>query len=118
MLENSEINIAKSVMCLLLTFPESILSGIPVLSSSTDPYNCKANAQPQGGGSIRKQAPVKVITYLPKDEAGANELAKRVALVHAAAVNQRIKALNCPTTQKLELLNAVIETAKKWNEKP
>ena len=40
------------------------------------------------------------------------ELAKRVSDVHAAAVTQRIKSLNCPTSQKLELLNAVIETVK------
>ena len=40
------------------------------------------------------------------------ELAKRVSDVHASAVTQRIKSLNCPTSQKLELLNAVIETVK------
>ncbi len=40
------------------------------------------------------------------------ELAKRVSDVHAAAVTQRIKSLNCPTSQKLELLDAVIDTVK------
>ncbi len=40
------------------------------------------------------------------------ELAKRVSDVHVAAVIQRIKALNCPASQKLELLDAVIETVK------
>ena len=39
-------------------------------------------------------------------------MARRVADVHATSVIQRLKALNCPTSQKLELLDAVIETVK------
>ncbi|MDY4489561.1 MAG: hypothetical protein SPE19_03435 [Candidatus Faecousia sp.] len=58
-------------------------------------------------------APVNVIVYYPKSEEGKEELARRVADVHAAAVNQRLKSLNCPTSQKLALLDAVIETRKK-----
>lgn len=58
-------------------------------------------------------APVNLIVYHPKTEAGKDELARRVADVHAAAVNQRLKSLNCPTSQKLALLDAVIETKKK-----
>ena len=53
-----------------------------------------------------------LIVYYPKTEEGQLELAKRVSDVHAAAVIQRIKSLNCPTSQKLELLDAVIETVK------
>ena len=53
-----------------------------------------------------------MIVYYPKTEAGKEELARRVSDVHAAAVNQRLKFLNCPTSQKLELLDAVIETKK------
>ena len=62
---------------------------------------------------IRKMAPIHVIVYYPKTEAGKEELARRVSDVHATAVNQRLKSLNCPTSQKLELLDAVIETKKK-----
>ena len=40
------------------------------------------------------------------------ELEKRAAEVHTSAVTQRIKQLTCPTSQKLELLDAGIETAK------
>ena len=58
-------------------------------------------------------APVNVIVYYPKSEEGKEALARRVADVHAAAVNQRLKSLNCPTSQKLALLDAVIETRKK-----
>ena len=56
--------------------------------------------------------PVQVIVYYPKTETGKQELAKRVADVHAASVIQRLKALNCPTRQKQELLEAVIDTVK------
>ena len=62
---------------------------------------------------IRKMAPINVIVYYPKTEEGKEELARRVSDVHAAAVNQRLKALHCPTQQKQELLDAVIETVKK-----
>ena len=61
---------------------------------------------------IRKMAPIHVIVYYPKTEAGKEELARRVSDVHATAVNQRLKSLNCPTSQKLELLDAVIKTKK------
>ena len=61
---------------------------------------------------MKKHGPVNVIFYYPKTEAGKEELARRVAEVHADAVIRRIKELNCPTSQKLELLDAVIATAK------
>lgn len=61
---------------------------------------------------IRKMAPVNVIAYYPKTEEGKDELARRVADVHASTVTQRIKSLNCRSQQKLELLDAVIETVK------
>lgn len=61
---------------------------------------------------IRSMAPINLIVYYPKTEEGQIELAKRVSDIHAAAVTQRIKSLNCPTSQKLELLDAVIETVK------
>ena len=39
-------------------------------------------------------------------------MAGRVSDAHATAVTQRLKSLNCPTSQKLELLDAIIETVK------
>ena len=42
-------------------------------------------------------------------------LARRVADVHAAAVTQRIKALDCPSAQQLALVDAVIATAHNRN---
>lgn len=61
---------------------------------------------------IRKMAPINLIMHYPKTEAGKKELAQRVSDVHASAVNHRLKELNCPTSQKLELLDAVIAAAK------
>lgn len=58
-------------------------------------------------------APIHVIFHFPKTEAGARELALRAAELHADAVIRRIQDLNCSRRQKLELLDAVIETHKK-----
>lgn len=60
--------------------------------------------------AIRKSAPVHLIVHHPQTQEGKEELSRRVADIHAASVNQRLKALNCPAKQKLELLDAVIET--------
>lgn len=61
---------------------------------------------------IRQMAPVHLIVHTPTTEDGKIALAKRVADVHAAAVTQYLKSLNCPTRQKLALLDAVIDTAR------
>ena len=61
---------------------------------------------------IRSMAPINLIVYYPKNKDDQLELAKRVSDVHAAAVTRRIKSLNCSTNQKLQLLDAVIETVK------
>ena len=52
-----------------------------------------------------------MIVYYPQTEEGKRELARRVAGVHADMVHQYINKLNCPTEQKMQLLDAVIETA-------
>lgn len=62
---------------------------------------------------MRKMAPINVIVYYPKTEEGQDALRRRVALVHADAVNRRPKELRCPEKQKLELLDAVIDTVRK-----
>ena len=70
-------------------------------------------ARPQEVIVIRKCAPINLIVHYPKTEEGKEELARRVADVHADSVIQRLKSLNCPTKQKLELLDAVVDTARK-----
>jgi len=64
-------------------------------------------------GIARKSAPIHVIVHYPKTEEGKRELAERVAGVHADMVNQHIKKLNCPSEQKVQLLDAVIQAASK-----
>ena len=62
-------------------------------------------------GISRRSAPINVIVHYPKTIEGQRELAERVAGVHADMVNQHIKKLNCPSDQKVQLLDAVIKSA-------
>ena len=62
-------------------------------------------------GIARKSAPINVIVHYPKTIKGQRELAERVAGVHADMVNHHIKKLNCPSEQKVQLLDAVIKSA-------
>jgi len=61
---------------------------------------------------MRKYAPINIVVHYPKTEQGMAELARRVAEVHADAVDYKLKRLNCPTSQKIALLEAVIQTVK------
>ena len=62
-------------------------------------------------GIARKSSPINVIVHYLKTIEGQRELAERVAGVHADMVNQHIKKLNCPSDQKVQLLDAVIKSA-------
>ena len=61
---------------------------------------------------MRKSAPIEVVVHYPKTKEGWDELGKRVATAHANYLIEKIDRLNCPTWQKLELLQAVIDTTK------
>ena len=65
---------------------------------------------------MKKHAPINIIVHYPKTEEGKRELAERVASVHADMVIQYIDKLECPTRQKLELLDAVIASVKERNK--
>lgn len=56
-------------------------------------------------------APVNLVMHFPETKEDQLELSKRVSDVHAAAVIQRIRRLNCPTGQKQDLLKSIIEAA-------
>lgn len=62
---------------------------------------------------MRKAAPINIIVHYPTTEEGWRELRKRMASVHADAVLNSIQKLNCPNWQKIKLLDAIIEDAKK-----
>lgn len=59
---------------------------------------------------------MEVIVHYPTSEAGKRALADRVATVHADAVIRYIKGLDCPKEQKIELVNAIVETEKQKAE--
>ena len=61
---------------------------------------------------MKTSAPIQVIVHFPNTEEGKQELARRVSQVHADFVIGTIDKLNCPTKQKLDLLQAVIDTIK------
>lgn len=55
---------------------------------------------------------IRLIVYYPKTDDGKRELAQQVAIAHADAVEARLRRLDCPSTQKLALLDAIIQSAK------
>ena len=61
---------------------------------------------------IRTSAPVKIKVYHPKTKEGQQDLANKAAEVHADYINWKLKQLNSPNRQKLELLDAIKETIK------
>lgn len=61
---------------------------------------------------MKNSVPIQVIVHFPNTEEGKQELAQRISQVHADFVISTIDKLNCPTKQKLELLQAVIDTIK------
>lgn len=45
--------------------------------------------------------------HYPEDIEMQRELSRRVAIVHAQAIVQKVKSLSCPLEQKVALLDAV-----------
>lgn len=62
---------------------------------------------------MKKAAPINIIVHCPTNEEGWRELRRRMAIVHADAVLNSVQKLNCPTWQKIKLIDAIIEDAKK-----
>ena len=52
-----------------------------------------------------------MIVHYPKTGAGKEDPARRVAALHVESVIAKINRVNCPTKQKLELVDAVIDIA-------
>ena len=50
---------------------------------------------------------IEVIVYLPYSIQGQAELSKRVATVHAQIIQAYISRLDCPTDQKIAILNMI-----------
>lgn len=67
---------------------------------------------------MRRSAPINLIVHMPCTAEGEAELAQRVASVHASAVTGQLKSLCCPTSQKLELLDAIMKATKGKDSSP
>ena len=67
---------------------------------------------------MRKTPPIKIIVHYPQTQQGKQELAQRLADVHADAVISAINKLDCPLKQKLDLLQAVIDTTRGGTYQP
>ena len=61
---------------------------------------------------MRRNAPMRVVVHYPGTGAGRQELARRAAEVHAEFVADAVRRLECPARQKLELLQAVMDTVQ------
>lgn len=61
---------------------------------------------------MRQSAPIRVVVHYPGTGAGRQELARRAAEVHAEFVADAVRRLDCPARQKLELLQAVMDTVQ------
>ena len=59
---------------------------------------------------------VKIIVHYPRTSEKQSQLDKLVAKFHAEYVAQYIEKLNCPTDQKLKLLDAVAQTILEESE--
>lgn len=53
-----------------------------------------------------------IIVYLPQSDKGKQDLARRVATVHADAIDSKLRTLNCPNKQKVLLLQTLINQTK------
>ena len=59
---------------------------------------------------------IKIIVHYPETAEKQAEFDARVAKFHAEYVAQYIEKLNCPTEQKLKLLDAVADTILEESE--
>lgn len=55
-----------------------------------------------------------IIVHYPTNETEKEELAKRVAIVHAQTVIEIVKRLPRPTKRKVQLINAINKNVKNF----
>lgn len=65
---------------------------------------------------MRKVTPVNLIVCYPKTEKGQREIAQQIAAFQASKVTAYLEKLNCPSWQKIELINAAIKGLKQSAE--
>ncbi len=53
-----------------------------------------------------------IFVHFPEDSEKKQELAENVALIHAQAVIDYIKAMSCPQEQKIKLIDSIVRIRK------
>ena len=66
----------------------------------------------KGARTVKRDDPIESIVRVPETEEMQRELAKRVAVVHAQTVMEKLAALSGPVEQKVQLIDAIIEKCK------
>ncbi|EFB75398.1 hypothetical protein [Subdoligranulum variabile] len=59
---------------------------------------------------MKNSPPLQMTVQFPQTRGGKEELAQRIAELHADCVRAALNQLNCPVKQKRELLQAIIDT--------
>lgn len=67
---------------------------------------------------MKINVPIPVIVHAPQTDEGRQELAQRVAAIHAEMVHHRLQKLSCPAGQKAALLDALIALTKEQVTSP
>ncbi len=65
------------------------------------------------GDSIKKQNLNNIVVYYPSDKNDKDKLSVKMANIHATAIYNYIKELNCPVWQKDKIIDMIIECVKK-----
>lgn len=65
---------------------------------------------------MRKATPINIIVYYPKTEKDRHEIARKIAAFQASKAAAYLEKLNCPSWQKIELMDATIKGLKQSSE--
>lgn len=64
-----------------------------------------------------KSTPIDLVIYTPQTPEGKLELSRRIAEIHADVTIRRIKELNCSASQKVQLVNALVQAIVGTNDR-
>lgn len=67
---------------------------------------------------IRTSSPIQWIVYHPKTLDAETELKQHATAIHADSILRQIQALHVPPEKKLELLDTIIEMARREESNP
>lgn len=62
----------------------------------------------KGARTVKSEDHIEFIVHYPEAQETRRELARRLAIVHAQTVMEKLATLSCPLDQKLQLIDAII----------